>query len=313
MYEIIRNYRNNDALRTSFNELAHKTFGLDFEDWYQNGFWSDSYCPYSIVADGRILSNVSVNHTDIRTPDGVKHFLQLGTVMTDVSHRKKGLCRRLLQQILADFECRCDGIYLFANDSVLDFYPRFGFLPAKEYQYTRKVTGTGKNQLQRVPMDSPADWKKLENAMKHTVFHGRFDMIDNPGLVFFYVTKFMRENVFWHEETDTYVIMEHIEETIADDSMIKTDENSVEVRTSASKRGRLLLHGAFSGTLESLEDIISLLGGTAGEISLGFTPADTTLWQAALYREEDCTLFVKGEALKMVETDRLRFPSLAHA
>ena len=30
---IEKNYRNNDALRASFNRLAEKTFGLKFENW----------------------------------------------------------------------------------------------------------------------------------------------------------------------------------------------------------------------------------------------------------------------------------------
>ena len=34
MYEIIKNYRDNEQLRHSFNELAMKTFDIDFEDWY---------------------------------------------------------------------------------------------------------------------------------------------------------------------------------------------------------------------------------------------------------------------------------------
>ena len=51
MYRMVKGYRDNDLLRGSFNELAKETFGLNFEDWYQNGFWSDSYEPYSVVED----------------------------------------------------------------------------------------------------------------------------------------------------------------------------------------------------------------------------------------------------------------------
>ena len=44
--QIIKSYRNQDTLRHSFNALAGKTFeGLNFEPWYQNGYWSDSYNP----------------------------------------------------------------------------------------------------------------------------------------------------------------------------------------------------------------------------------------------------------------------------
>ena len=65
MCKIVKDYRDNIILRHSFNELAKKTFGLDFEDWYQNGFWSDHYNPYSIVEDHKVIANVSVNKTDM--------------------------------------------------------------------------------------------------------------------------------------------------------------------------------------------------------------------------------------------------------
>ena len=54
MYEVIKNYRENNPIRQSFNELAEKTFGLNFEDWYQNGFWGENYNPYSIVQEGKL-------------------------------------------------------------------------------------------------------------------------------------------------------------------------------------------------------------------------------------------------------------------
>ena len=31
-------------------------------------------------------------------------------------------------------------------------------------------------------------------------------MVDNPGLILFYVTKFLQENVYFHLPTDTWVI-----------------------------------------------------------------------------------------------------------
>ena len=63
--EIIKDYRDHMGLRHSFNELAGRTFGLDFENWYQNGFWGDAYNPYSVVENGRVVANVSVNRTAI--------------------------------------------------------------------------------------------------------------------------------------------------------------------------------------------------------------------------------------------------------
>ncbi|SDP85505.1 hypothetical protein [Clostridium gasigenes] len=37
-YRYIPDYKNNRILRTSFNNLARKTFGIDFEQWYKDGY-----------------------------------------------------------------------------------------------------------------------------------------------------------------------------------------------------------------------------------------------------------------------------------
>ena len=87
---ILSGYRHDKALRDSFNALAEQTFGLHFEGWYQNGFWGDNYDPHSIVIDGEVAANVSVNRTDLVFGGKRYHILQLGTVMTAPEHRGKG-------------------------------------------------------------------------------------------------------------------------------------------------------------------------------------------------------------------------------
>lgn len=286
--DVMKNYRDNAALRRSFNELAGKTFGLDFEDWYQNGFWGDDYNPYSVVKDGRVVANVSVNKTDFRFEGGIRHFLQLGTVMTEETCRHRGYIRAIMEQIEADYSGKVDGIYLFANDSVLDFYPRFGFHKSKEYQYSIQLHNTGICKFLPLSMDGPAAWQQLVQAMERSVFHGRLDMAGNSGLMFFYVTKFLRESVYYHAPSDTYVIAER-------------------------KEQKVLLHNVFSGTLTRLSEILALFGEDTRQVALGFTPADSTGFQVTEIRQEDCTFFVKGDALKILEQEKLRIPSLSHA
>lgn len=288
MDEIVKNYRNNAALRHSFNELAEKTFGLNFEDWYQNGFWGDNYNPYSIVIDGKVAANVSVNKTNMLFGGTVKHLLQLGTVMTDEAYRNQGLIRKIMERIEYDYGGKADGYYLFANDSVLDFYPKFGFRKATEYEYSGEVYNTGECQLEQILMNCPGRWRQLETAMERSIFRGGFDMIGNRELILFYVTKFMQDKVFYHKPTDTWVI-------------------------AGTDGGNLYLHNVFSGTLTELAEVIRLFGRDIRHITLGFVPADRENYKITELREEDCTLFVKGAAPDMPERERLRIPSLAHA
>lgn len=34
-----------EAYRESFNTLTEKTFGFNFEQWYEGGYWKDQYLP----------------------------------------------------------------------------------------------------------------------------------------------------------------------------------------------------------------------------------------------------------------------------
>ncbi|MBQ0001487.1 MAG: GNAT family N-acetyltransferase, partial [Clostridiales bacterium] len=137
--EIVNNYRDDQALRDSFNALAEKVFCLNFENWYQNGFWKDNYNPFSVVIDGKVAANVSVNQCNVNYNGSVLKLIQLGTVMTDPDHRGKGYAGMLMEKVLKEYEGKADGIYLYANDSVLDFYPKYGFSRREEYRYTKQI------------------------------------------------------------------------------------------------------------------------------------------------------------------------------
>ena len=49
-YKIIKGYQEKEEHRNSFNQLAGQTFGLDFEPWYQRGFWKKKL--YSLFDSG---------------------------------------------------------------------------------------------------------------------------------------------------------------------------------------------------------------------------------------------------------------------
>lgn len=286
---IITNYRSQNNLRHSFNALAGKTFeGLDFEAWYQNGYWSDHYNPYSIVIDGEVAANVSVNTIDFIWNGERKHFIQLGTVMTEERFRNQGLIRQIMNKIDLDYGQSTDGIYLFANDSVLDFYPKFGFKKAVEYQYTKPFSTSQACSMVQIPMRDQKDWRTLENAMCHSVSYSRFNMIDNDNLIMFYITGFMQNNVYYSNEYDTYVIAEIDKDT-------------------------LTVHNIFAHKQYPMNDIFSLFGSDIRQVILGFTPIDANGYNVCAFREDDCTLFVKGNGFDGFEQDRLIFPTLSHA
>ena len=64
-YQLVKQVRENSPLRKSFIDLAVKTFDLSFEEWYQQGYWTDAYIPYAFVERNKIIANASANIIDL--------------------------------------------------------------------------------------------------------------------------------------------------------------------------------------------------------------------------------------------------------
>lgn len=298
-YRVIKNYREDEALRKSLSRLATETFGLDFEDWYQKGYWTDAYNPYSVVTDGEVVANVSVNLTDFVCSEdeaagqeaqrpGVRHLIQLGTVMTREKYRGQGMIRRLMEEVHRDWENRVDGIYLFANDSVLDLYPRFGFSRAQEVLHTKAVSNSREAGMVQVPMEDKKSLDRLEEIIRKSCAGSAFSLTGNSGLVMFHITKFLRNNVYYERESGVFAVAE-IED------------------------GRLLLYDVFSEKPVDLDRVIASFGKQIRQVVAGFTPRERSGFTAGKVQEEDTTLFVKGKGFEDFSSLGVRIPLLAYA
>jgi GNAT superfamily N-acetyltransferase len=138
-YRFIPNAIRHASSRESFFALARKVFGLDFTLWFQSGFYDGSYMPYTLFDADKAVSSVGIVVNNFKWLNEPKKYVQISTVATDPDYRKRGLNRWLMETALAEWKDKCDGIYLYANDSVVDFYPRFGFVQAFEYRYRMPV------------------------------------------------------------------------------------------------------------------------------------------------------------------------------
>lgn len=294
-FEIKKDYRDDKDLRTSFNKLAQQTFGLQFETWYQNGYWTDKYNPYSVIINNKVVANVSVNKMEFNLYGERQKYLQLGTVMTDIDYRNKGFIKKIMEQIDFDYLDHVDGIYLFSNASVLDFYPKFGYRKSTEYQYELEKSNARSNAdislkkpIQQLHMKEKNDWEFLGNIMESSLDQGVFEMKDNKELILFYVTQFMQNDVYYMEEEEAYIIAQISEDT-------------------------LFLHNIFSNKKVNIDHIIEAFGEQIKKVIFGFTPQNVEGYQGKILCKEDTTLFVKGKAFDEFGQKKCIFPMLSHA
>ena len=287
-WSIVKNYRNDNLLRRSFNELATQVFGIDFEPWYKNGYWTDNYQPYSIVDANRVVANVSVNRTNMIYDGKKMHLIQLGTVMTAPEYRRHGLIRAIMNEIEKDFASEADGWYLWANDTVFDFYPKFGFVKSNEYHYFKEVNNLEEASVKQVNLNDIIQLSEVEAIVEKPAVNFRFQTVDNSGLTMFYLAGFMQEQIYYDEKNGAYVVAE-IE-----------NEN-------------LFIYGIYSEKIVDLDQIISAFGKNIRRVTLGFTPLSTTGYQCEIIQEADRTFFIKGDIMNLVENERMMFPELGHA
>lgn len=285
-YQIIKNYRTDDKLRNSFNALAETTFGLNFETWYQSGYWNEKYIPYSILAEDKIISNVSVNLIDCELNGQAKHYIQLGTVMTEQTHRNKGYSRMLMEEIMRDY-FYCDGFFLYANDSVVDFYPKFGFEKADEFRYRAVIHTDKENTAVTVPMTNAEEWANFLKEKNNRKSCGIIKT-DTDDLLMFYLTQFMSENIYYVKEYDCYVIAE-------------TDS------------GTLTVYDVFASDTVDLLSVCECFGKDIAKVEFAFTPENTDGLEKYNYTEEDTTFFILGDGIKQDLKTISAFPALTHA
>lgn len=204
--KLISDYRKNQVLRKSFNQLALDIFGLDFTSWHEHGYWGGRYIPFSYADGERVVANVSVNDLDWIIEGKSYKALQIGTVMTHPEYRGKGLSASLMNHVLEVYKGKYDFMYLFANDSVLDFYPKFGFEKVEEYQYSTKISADqGKFNLRK--LDLAEDLDLIEKIVYGKVpVSSLFSTASSSGITMYHILNVFPDHLYYHSEEDAVVI-----------------------------------------------------------------------------------------------------------
>jgi len=295
-YRYVTNYKDNDSIRAALNQLTRETFGFDFESWYQNGYWKeDMYMPHSLMDGERMVANVSANRMEFVIGGESKYYIQIGTVMTAKEYLGQGLGRHLIEKVINTYRDECDGIYLFGNDSVLDYYPKYGFQVSKEYIYKKqlpadevKVELLKDNKFGKfIKIENPSNEDRIKffDYVKQAVSNDGMTM-RNVGLMGFYLHDL--EDVYYSERLDTYVVAN-------------------------IKNHTLYLSCIIAKKKVELKDILDSFSDVADEVVLDFTPSNKDGFEVEEFEEEDCTLFYIGEDLKRIEREHLHFPVISHA
>ncbi|MDF2542452.1 MAG: family acetyltransferase [Herbinix sp.] len=282
----------NDALkeevtRMRYFQLAKQIYGLKFEKWFQSGYCDNRFVPYIIMHEDIAVSSVAVCINDISWQDQKKRYVQISTVMTLPEYRNKGLNRYLMEVVLNEWKDKCDAIYLLANDSVIDFYPKFGFDEYKEFEYSKSISKTI-GTYRKLDIEDPDDWKLIISKYMLGNPFSEFK-IDHLSLFVFHCIQFVSKDIYYIDQYDAVVVAQY-------------DNN------------RLICYDIFTDGNFRVDDILSIMANENTDIiCLGFTPKSKEGYIIEESQEEDTHLFVLKGKKNIFKENKVMFPMLSRA
>jgi GNAT superfamily N-acetyltransferase len=288
--KFISHYKNIDKYRLSFNRLANNTFGIDFEKWYQMGLWNDRYIPYSYIDGDKVVANISVNVMEIILEGKSKSAVQIGTVMIDPDYRGRGLAGNLMKKVLSDYEDEYELIYLFANEDVLDFYPKFGFKNIKESKFVLEVSTdrVDDSSIRKLDINNKPDLDIVRRlARERRSLSNILSAAKAEHILTWYAVNIFPNHTYYIEEADTIV-------------MFDEEENKLQVYDIIS-----INEVAFNNIL------MKIASKDTKEVIFHFTPDFKDITPKIITGEPDENMFIIGNLEDI--PDNFKYPITAHA
>lgn len=202
MNKITMQNRGDSHYKTLRNDLIQEVFGFTFVKWDALGLWDDRYESYSIIEDGKMLSNIFVYKVELLIGGKVFRAYQLGGVATRKDCRGQGLSRQIMEHILERYPET--PLFLFANRNVLDFYPRFGFKRVTEsLPYVCMSIDNSQAQVCKLALDSDIYASILYNRK---IFSGMLDCTNTQSVQIFNVMMSYPDSIYHIPERGCIVI-----------------------------------------------------------------------------------------------------------
>ncbi|MEQ9365441.1 MAG: GNAT family N-acetyltransferase [Leptospirales bacterium] len=207
---LVADYREDPVLKQAFFEFTPRAlYGASFVEWDRLGFWSPKYVPYSLVLNDpepRIIANVSISRMRVLLRDRPVRAIQFATVGTLPEFQRRGYADRLMRHVLETESYEL--CFLFGNESVVEFYPRFGFRRIREALFFRGFeaapgearTNPEAPEARRLNLHDAADLALFKSLLgTRAPITGRVGALDYEHILPFYAVYAFGEDLFYFE------------------------------------------------------------------------------------------------------------------
>ena len=177
--------------------------------------------------------------------------------------------------------------------SVLEFYPRFGFERQVQYQWSMSMQAmTGEKDkkpiIEKLDIENPEHLNLLKNCYEKGNPFSKLQTVNGFGLLMLYCGSFLKDCIYYIPEMDAVVIAE-------------------------LEDGVLYCLDIFCEAGKKLNQILSAVAGEKiNQVVFKFTPTEQKECKIQRIEDEDDVLFVLKGKENIFAEEKLLFPEIAH-
>ena len=162
-----------------------------------------------------MIANASVNVLELVINGEKKKAIQIETVMTHPDYQNRGLSAKLMNTVIEEFEHKVDFMYLFANETVLEFYPKFGFKAVEEHIFsihfpnltTPTPSPLAQASIRKLDVCQAEDLRLITKfASERSPVSQRFGTNNTKGIVMYYCLNVFNDHIYYLENEDVIAI-----------------------------------------------------------------------------------------------------------
>jgi len=214
---IIENYRDNEIMRNEFHSFISHVFpSISFKEWFARRCWTENYIPFSIMDSGKIISSASATLMNIVHQGVNLKAIQIGAVGTLPEYRSRGLARELMNHIIDKYKDEVDFFFLHANETVLEFYPKFAFRSVQENIFVSELNNPESNySARKLNIEDDDDYLLLQDLLNNRCsLTNVFGAEDYGFITMWHILNLYRDNLFYLEKENVIVIKNEKKDTV---------------------------------------------------------------------------------------------------
>jgi len=203
------NYFDDSVAKAAFERYAMRLFNLDFGRWKKRGLWDSLYRPFSAFDGEECVASMCVYPSEITVNGEPRRGAQLLTVGTLPEYRRQGIQRRLWEDVQAWTKRESDFVFLFTDESAIEFYSALGLSRGNEFTDIVSIAPSqsmSKQQIRKLDFGHDADYEIVRRlSCDRTIVSNRLGFI-NPNLLLFMFLYLYSDLTYYLAEIDSIVV-----------------------------------------------------------------------------------------------------------